>query len=92
MHRFDDVTSGAGLGGKGLVGGPATAFDYDGDGLLDGIEDKIGTDPLDEDSDDDGVLDGADAFPLDASVWEEGAGGISGYELPGSVSVLESEE
>ena len=33
--RFEDVTTTSGLGGKGLVGGPATAFDYDGDGLLD---------------------------------------------------------
>jgi hypothetical protein len=33
--RFEDVTDGAGLGGKGLIGGPATTFDYDGDGLLD---------------------------------------------------------
>ena len=66
--------------------------DSDGDGLNDGAEATAGTDPLDTDSDADGVLDGADAFPLDASVWEEGAGGISGYELPGSVSVIESEE
>jgi enediyne biosynthesis protein E4 len=33
--RFEDVTERAGLGGPGLVGGPATAFDFDGDGLLD---------------------------------------------------------
>jgi len=33
--RFEDVTAQAGLGGKGLVGGPATAIDFDGDGLLD---------------------------------------------------------
>lgn len=33
--KFEDVTARAGLGGKGLVGGPATAFDYDGDGKLD---------------------------------------------------------
>ena len=33
--RFEDVTARAGLGGKGLVGGPATAFDFDKDGLLD---------------------------------------------------------
>ena len=32
---FEDVTTRAGLGGKGLVGGPATVFDYDNDGLLD---------------------------------------------------------
>ena len=34
-HRFADVTERAGLGGKGSVGGPATAFDFDRDGLLD---------------------------------------------------------
>lgn len=33
--RFEDVSTASGLGGKGLVGGPATAFDFDGDGLLD---------------------------------------------------------
>ncbi|MCB1866229.1 MAG: CRTAC1 family protein [Chromatiales bacterium] len=33
--RFVDVTATTGLGGKGLVGGPATAFDYDRDGRLD---------------------------------------------------------
>lgn len=34
-HRFEDVTNRAGLGGKGLIGGPATALDFDEDGLLD---------------------------------------------------------
>lgn len=33
--KFQDVTASAGLGGKGTVGGPATAADFDGDGLLD---------------------------------------------------------
>jgi len=33
--RFEDVTASARLGGKGLVGGPATALDFDKDGLLD---------------------------------------------------------
>ncbi|HXA17940.1 MAG TPA: CRTAC1 family protein [Thermoanaerobaculia bacterium] len=33
--RFEDVTARTNLGGKGLVGGPATAFDFDKDGLLD---------------------------------------------------------
>lgn len=33
--RFEDVTAKAGLGGEGLVGGPATAADFDGDGLTD---------------------------------------------------------
>lgn len=33
--KFEDVTERAGLGGKGLVAGPATALDFDEDGLLD---------------------------------------------------------
>jgi hypothetical protein len=33
--RFEDVTARTNLGGKGLIGGPATAFDFDKDGLLD---------------------------------------------------------
>ena len=33
--RFEDVAATAGLGGAGLVGGPAVVFDYDRDGLLD---------------------------------------------------------
>lgn len=33
--RFEDVTSTAGIGGKGQVGGPATLFDFDNDGDLD---------------------------------------------------------
>ncbi|MEO8379031.1 MAG: CRTAC1 family protein [Acidobacteriota bacterium] len=33
--KFEDVTDRAGLGGRGLVGGPATALDFDEDGRLD---------------------------------------------------------
>ena len=33
--KFEDVTARTNLGGKGLVGGPATALDFDEDGLLD---------------------------------------------------------
>ena len=33
--QFEDVTVRAGLGGEGLIGGPALAMDYDNDGLLD---------------------------------------------------------
>jgi len=33
--RFQDVTAHAGLGGQGLVGGPAIVADFDNDGLLD---------------------------------------------------------
>ncbi|XXX77277.1 hypothetical protein WMF30_00695 [Sorangium sp. So ce134] len=36
----------------------ATPADTDGDGLIDALEDEIGTDPNDADSDDDGVIDG----------------------------------
>lgn len=32
---FEDKTESANLGGEGLIGGPATALDYDNDGLLD---------------------------------------------------------
>ena len=32
---FEDVTDRAGLGGRGLICGPVTIFDYDNDGLLD---------------------------------------------------------
>jgi hypothetical protein len=34
-NRFEDVSPGSGLVGEGMVAGPATAFDFDGDGLLD---------------------------------------------------------
>ena len=33
--RFEDVTQNSGLGGKGLVAGPVTVFDFDLDGFLD---------------------------------------------------------
>lgn len=33
--RFEDVTANAGLGGENTVAGPALAFDFDNDGLLD---------------------------------------------------------
>jgi len=33
--KFEDVTARTNLGGKGMIGGPATAFDFDRDGLLD---------------------------------------------------------
>jgi len=33
--KFEDVTARTQLGGRGLVGGPATALDFDEDGLLD---------------------------------------------------------
>ena len=33
--KFEDVTARTNLGGRGMIGGPATAFDFDRDGLLD---------------------------------------------------------
>lgn len=33
--KFEDVSAASNLGGKGVVGGPATALDFDRDGLLD---------------------------------------------------------
>ncbi|MBW2541163.1 MAG: CRTAC1 family protein [Deltaproteobacteria bacterium] len=33
--HFEDVTRGSGLGGEGIIGGPAAVFDFDSDGLLD---------------------------------------------------------
>lgn len=33
--KFEDVTAKSNLGGRGLIGGPATAIDFDEDGLLD---------------------------------------------------------
>ncbi|WP_437600032.1 DUF3344 domain-containing protein [Sorangium sp. So ce590] len=39
--------------------------DTDGDGLSDDLEETIGSDPLDADSDDDGVLDGQEPNPAD---------------------------
>jgi clumping factor A len=43
----------------------ATLKDSDGDGLSDGLEGSLGTDPHDADSDNDGVLDGAEPNPAD---------------------------
>lgn len=55
-----DPTVGHGADDKGLV-------DSDGDGLNDGAEVVLGTDPNDADSDNDGVLDGAEPNPSDDS-------------------------
>ena len=43
-----------------VAGALATLIDRDGDGLTDAVEAGLGTDPLDADSDDDGLSDGAE--------------------------------
>ncbi|MEZ4220126.1 MAG: DUF3344 domain-containing protein [Polyangiaceae bacterium] len=53
-----DPTTGHGADDGGVV-------DSDGDGLSDGLEATLGTDPNDADSDDDGLLDGDEPNPSD---------------------------
>ncbi len=53
-----DPTAGHGSDDSGMV-------DTDGDGLSDGTEQTLGSDPNDSDSDDDGLLDGAEPNPGD---------------------------
>ena len=55
--------------------GDACDADDDNDGLADVDEPGAGTNPLDPDTDDDGVLDGADTLPLDPTVGIEQANG-----------------
>jgi uncharacterized repeat protein (TIGR01451 family)/MYXO-CTERM domain-containing protein len=43
--------------------GPGTCVDSDDDGISDGGEDDLGTDPMDADTDDDGVIDGDEVGP-----------------------------
>jgi uncharacterized repeat protein (TIGR01451 family) len=43
--------------------GPGTCRDADDDGISDGGEDMLGTDPMDADTDDDGVIDGDEVGP-----------------------------
>ena len=45
--------------------------DVDGDGLSNLDEGDVGSDYRDPDSDDDGILDGADIFPLDPEEWSD---------------------
>ena len=45
--------------------------DVDNDGLKNHIEDQRGLDKWDSDSDDDGILDGDDLYPLDPSEWAD---------------------
>lgn len=65
---------------KGMIGNHSKDYDLDGcrdieDVDMDGDqlpnlnEADIGTDPLDEDTDDDGFIDGIDEFPLDPTEW-----------------------
>ena len=70
---------------RGMIGNHT--FDYDSDGCrdtedtdMDGDqlpnldENDIGSDPLDEDTDDDGFIDGIDKFPLDPLEWYDSDG------------------
>ena len=45
--------------------------DIDGDGIANDLEGNGGTDQNKPDTDDDGTLDGQDAFPIDASEWQD---------------------
>jgi alpha-tubulin suppressor-like RCC1 family protein len=62
-------TNGNGIrdGAEFGIGQDAATQDPDGDGLSTASELALGTDPLRPDSDGDGVVDGQDAFPLDAT-------------------------
>ncbi|MDI3283426.1 MopE-related protein [Polyangium sp. 15x6] len=51
--------------------------DTDGDGLIDAIEEQIGTDPADADSDDDGVADGEET---DVAIDTDGDGLVNGLD------------
>jgi len=70
---------------RGMIGNHSMDFDNDGcrdseDIDMDGDqspnleEAERGTDPLDEDSDDDGFIDGLDEFPLDPTEWYDSDG------------------
>ena len=58
--------------------GDACDADDDNDGLSDGAEAGLGTDPLNPDSDGDGHDDGEDAFPTDATEWADTDGDRTG--------------
>ena len=57
-----------------VVGGPDENQDRDADGLPDDVEERLGTDPDDPDSDDDGILDGDERVtdPLDPDSDDDG--------------------
>lgn len=70
---------------KGMIGNHSNDYDLDGcrdiedidmdgDQLPNLNEADIGTNPLDEDTDDDGFLDGVDQFPLDPNEWYDSDG------------------
>jgi subtilisin family serine protease len=72
-----------------VLGALATLIDRDGDGLTDAVEAGLGTDPLDPDSDDDGLSDGAEvnthgtdplAADSDGDGWSDGAEVTSGSD------------
>lgn len=68
------------------------AVDSDGDGATDAAENAAGTDPLDADSDDDGILDGeelvigADGFLTDPLDWDSDGDGLSDGQETGVVA------
>ena len=56
----------AASGGAAVAAGiDALGLDMDGDGIANALESGSGTNPMQADSDDEGVLDGIDAYPLD---------------------------
>lgn len=70
-NSFNGDTNGDGIGDFEAysVGLSVGSFDTDGDGLTFAQEITIGTNPFFADTDGDGVIDGVDAFPLDATRW-----------------------
>lgn len=71
-YRDADTDGGGESDGTEIAGGrnpldqqDDLTFDRDNDGISNGTELEIGTDPFNPDSDDDGILDGSDPFPLD---------------------------
>lgn len=82
-HSVDDALDGLDADGhedifSGLDWGDVPPPDTDGDGLDDRVEDEMGTDPLEQDTDKDGVGDGDEVVrdqtdpldPSDAVVWQ----------------------
>jgi hypothetical protein len=64
LYKIDQDTDNDGIGNR-------TDVDDDNDGLNDEAELPLGTDPLNKDTDNDGVIDSLDAFPLDPTRYKE---------------------